>query len=142
MENNAPLPIYFIPLIVIGFVLFFALIWSFVCLLISLIGGWSRLAKHYRATITLPGTDRTGVWGMVGWASYRGTLVVRTSAQGLYLSVNPLFQIGHPPLFIPWSHMRASGSQIFRIFNFTRFEVGQPTIATLSLPGDVLQRSN
>lgn len=139
MDNSVPLPLYLIPLIIGGFIAFFVLLWSFVCLLISLIGGWWRLARHYRATLTLPGKDHSGVWGMIGLASYKGTLNVRTSPQGLYLSVNPLFQIGHPPLFIPWSHIRANGTAQFKLFNLTHFEVGQPTITTLSLPGKVLE---
>ena len=140
--NSTPFPLYLIPLIVVGFVVFFVLLWCCVCLLISLIGGWWRLARHYRATLMLPGKDHAGVWGMVGSASYRGTLNVRTSPQGLYLSVVPLFQIGHPPLFIPWSHIRANDTAKLRWWGLTRFDIGHPTITTISLPGQVLENRN
>jgi len=35
---------------------------------------------------------------MLGVASYRGTLNLKICAEGLYLQVNSLFKIAHPPL--------------------------------------------
>ena len=42
MENA---PLLLIPFIIIGFCIVFVGIWSFVCVLISLTGGWWRLAN-------------------------------------------------------------------------------------------------
>ena len=139
MNTGTPFALWMIPLILIAFVVFFVVLWSFVCLVLSVIGGWSRLTKHYRATLAPEGKDHRFVFGMVGMASYRGTLNVRTAPQGLYLTVMPIFQIGHPPLFIPWSHIHAKGSTWLGL---SRFDIGQPKIATLSLPATILTDKN
>lgn len=135
MNANTPFPLWLIPLILVGFVVVFVLIWGLVCLLISWVGGWARLARRYRATLVPEGTDHAGVVGMIGMASYRGTLNVRTSTQGLYLTVMPLFKLGHPPLFVPWSHISATGDTWLGL---ARFNIGQPTLTSLSLPAAIL----
>jgi hypothetical protein len=41
-------------------------------------------------------------------ANYRSCVTLGANARGLYLAVRPLFRIGHPPLFIPWSDVQVS----------------------------------
>ncbi len=139
MNANTPFSLWLIPLILVGFVVAFVLIWTLVCLLISWVGGWARLGRHYRATLVPEGKDHLGVFGMVGIASYRGTLNVRTTPQGLYLTVMPLFKFGHPSLFIPWSHVNATGNSWLGL---ARFDIGQPVITSLSLPSPILANRN
>jgi len=64
---------------------------------------------------------------MLGVASYRGTLNLKICAEGLYLKVNPLFKIAHPPLLIPWHDLRINSNGAM----LTSVELGNPTICTL-----------
>ena len=45
--------------------------------------------------------------GNFGAASYGGVLIFGANFQGMYLAVNPLFAILHPPLFIPWMDIQS-----------------------------------
>jgi len=107
----SPDPVWLIPAIVLGFAVVFPLFWCFVVGLVSHIGGWSRLARRFpedprTRTANREGTTHHGVSGRIGVASYRHVLTVRTTPEGLHLSVMPLFRSGHPSLFIPWSAVR------------------------------------
>ena len=104
-----------LPIILIGFPIFFVALWSFVCWLIALVGGWSGLAQRYRATSTPPpGSKKIDhTYGTLGIASYRGTLNIAIAPGGLHLSVMRIFQVGHPPLFIPWADVRVTGDTFF-----------------------------
>lgn len=124
MENASFL---LIPFIIIGFCIVFVGIWSFVCVLISLTGGWWRLAKYYRIDHEPVGKWRNGFFAMLGIASYRGTLNLKICAEGLYLKVNPLFKIAHPPLLIPWHDLRINSNGAM----LTSVELGNPPICTL-----------
>lgn len=119
--------LWLIPIIVVAFCVLFVGIWSLVCWLIAVIGGWHRLARYYRADHEPLGQWHSGLFAMLGIASYRGTLSLKVCAEGLYLQVNPLFKIAHPPLLIPWRdiEMDASGG------NFTTLKLGSPHLCTL-----------
>ncbi len=82
-------------------------IWVLVIGLVSLLSGWSRLAQHYRDFDNYQGKKLRGKFGNFGWASYGGVLILGANMQGMYLAVNFLFSIGHPPLFIPWVDIRS-----------------------------------
>jgi hypothetical protein len=87
-----------------GFAVFFAVVWMAASFVIAKISGWAALAERYRLQ---QGT-------FTGWrlhfqsgrmrltARYGGALTIGANEMGLYLAVNPLFRVGHPPLFIPW----------------------------------------
>ncbi len=92
------------PIFIIGFVG----LWIFVCFLLARIGGWSRLATHYRAPADFSGTKWEFQTGYMGWARYKGCLTIGTNREGLYLAVFPLFRVGHPPLLIPWRDITTS----------------------------------
>ncbi len=94
---------WLIPLIPVLFIVSFAALWSLVVVIISLAGGWSRLAGYYRATGPFMGQRWAWQTGWLGWARYRGILTIGADASGVYLEVMPLFRIMHPALFIPWS---------------------------------------
>ncbi len=125
-----------LPIILIGFPIFFVAIWSFVCWLIALVGGWQRLAQRYRTTNTPPPDSKKfdHTYGTLGIASYRGTLNVAITPSGLHLSVMRIFQVGHPPLFIPWADVRVTGDTFFLWIEGVALALGQPEIATLRLP--------
>jgi hypothetical protein len=136
MNNDA---FIVLPIILIGFPITFVAIWSFVCWLIALIGGWQRMAGHYRTNNPPPPGSKKfdHIFGMVGVASYRATLNVAVAPEGLYLSVMRIFGVGHPPLLIPWADVRVTGNSYLLLIEGVVVEVGQPKITTLRLPKGV-----
>jgi hypothetical protein len=104
---------WFIPLLLVLFVVSFAALWSLVLLLISAIGGWSRLAGSYRATEPFTGQRWSWQSGGLGWSRYRGVLTIGADPTGLYLDVMVLFRIAHPALLIPWSDITAEERTMF-----------------------------
>ena len=90
------------------FLAFLAGVWIVTAFLVGQIGGWAELAQVYRTTEPFPGRKRTWQCAAMRWfMSYNNCLTVGADARGLYLSIFPLFRIGHPPLLIPWSELSA-----------------------------------
>ncbi len=112
---------YIIPFL---FPIFFIGLWVMVCLLLSTIGGWSRLAEHYRSPTDFTGNKWQFQSGRLGVVNYKSCLTLGTNDAGLYLAVFPFFRMGHPPLLIPWPDIRATESQdwlfSYRDFTFTK----------------------
>ena len=89
------------------FLLLFVIAWPGTCAIISLTGGWHRLAKKFHSTSEIDGEKfrfasmslGTGLFPV----RYRHTLFVTVGRAGITMSVNFLFRVLHPPLFIPWS---------------------------------------
>ena len=83
--------------------------WIGISLLLSWIGGWRALGERYRATQRFTGAR---FWmksaGMRWGVGYRSSVNLGADSSGLFLSVFPLFRVGHPPLFIPWSDISFS----------------------------------
>ena len=100
---------WIIPLSLLGFIGF----WSFVIALTSRLGGWWRLAHYYRDFDSYYGRKLYWKSGNFGAASYGGILTFGANYQGLYLSVNFLFSMGHPALFIPWNDIQIVERQRF-----------------------------
>ena len=119
-------------LIIAGWPLFFLALWSGIVMLMSLMGGWHRLAKSY-AVAEIPAGGQSWMSGMIGIARYNRTLTVATDANGLYLNVRRIFRIGHPPLFIPWKDIRNPERSSFLARDYITFEVGTPTVARIKL---------
>jgi hypothetical protein len=93
---------------VIGwFLLLFIVAWLGTCALLSLMGGWHRLAKKFRATSEIDGEKYRFVSMSLGTGlfpvRYRNSLFVTVGRSGVALSVLFPFRVLHPPLFIPWS---------------------------------------
>jgi hypothetical protein len=84
------------------FAIYFLFLWISITFVLSLIGGWFELGRHYRATEPFRDTR----WylrrvSMRMQTSYSG-ITVGANSVGLYLAVLPFFRIAHPPLLIPW----------------------------------------
>jgi hypothetical protein len=126
-------------IIAIGFPISFIVIWSLVCWLIALVGGWERLAQRYRTNNPPPPGSKKfdHTYGTFGLASYRGTLNVAVAPDALYLSVMRIFQVGHPPLRIPWSDVRVVGDTFFLWIKGVELALGEPKMTTLRLPHDL-----
>jgi len=130
---EATQPLSLIPLIVVLFVVSFVVLWNLVVLLISAISGWRHLAGYYRAPGPFSGQKWTWQMGWFGAARYRGVLTVGADTSGLYLDVMPLFRIGHPALFIPWSDITIEDRPAF-FFPVVALQFLQVPGVTLSLP--------
>ena len=88
--------------ILIAFPVLFVGIWSFVCVLLATMSGWSGLAARFKAPPDLRGTPLPSGWASrVGFVSYRGTLSFEATPEGLIARVMRLFPF-HPPLLLPW----------------------------------------
>jgi hypothetical protein len=83
--------------------------WAGVTLLLAFFSGWTSLAKTYRGRLTTVASSvsmGSGGLNRFGFpVSYRNILNASIGAEGVELSVFPLFALGSPPLLIPWSHM-------------------------------------
>ena len=113
--------------------------WYAIIQLLSWLSGWRTLATAY-ATATAPvaGTLSRMQSGRIGAVSYRNSLNIGITPQGLYLSVLLPFRPGHAPLLIPWQafHHREDRSLLW--YKGVRFEVG-PANVRVELPARVLE---
>lgn len=123
-----------IGLIPIAFVVVFVVFWQTIVWLIGQIGGWRGLAQHFATDRQLTG-DSFGwktVW--IGWlGSYRSSVNIIVSYEGVYLRPIFFFRAGHPPLLIPWEAVTSIEETDMSIFSSTRLEIQ-------SLKGDFSQR--
>jgi hypothetical protein len=117
--------------------LVFPIFWGGTLLLLSHIGGWARLAKHYRSY----GRERGQMFYLrsarVGWVGYGSCLTFGVNDGGLQMSVLWPFRIGHPPLFIPWGEFHNIYEKrhfLFHMFDSLDADIGNPTVARVRLP--------
>ncbi|MCI1185996.1 hypothetical protein MON38_01090 [Hymenobacter sp. DH14] len=79
----------------------FAAFWCLIVKLLSL-AGWQRLAQ-YQVPAPLPGPRTSLGWAQLNGVRYQSVIRAGTQAEGLALEAFFLFQVGHPPLLIPWA---------------------------------------
>ena len=91
---------------VVVFPAFFVIAFLVISFLMSWIGGWSALARGFRAPSEFRGEKQTGQTVRMRWrAGYNYCVTVGCDATGLYLAMNWLYRVRHPPLFIPWDQI-------------------------------------
>lgn len=104
---TAPAPLWLIPLIVLGFPVVFAGIWSLVCFILAVVSGYRSLVR-FRVDVREADVGEelpTPLWAMIGLGSYRGGLLqLRASRAGLTMHVSRLFPF-HGTLRVPWEHI-------------------------------------
>ncbi len=108
MASTSDLPVWFVPLFVLGFPLAFLGLWSFVCAILATASGYRSLAAFRidRAEADEGERLESPRLATIGVSSYRGgTLSLRASRGGLTLRVLRIFPF-HPPLRIPWERIR------------------------------------
>ena len=97
----------FIILPFLVFLVSFAVLWIFICVLLSSIGGWKKLASVYRYEGRFSGRRwRFRSCRMSRYVNYNNCLIFGAGTEGLYINILPLFRIQHPPLLIPWSEIK------------------------------------
>jgi hypothetical protein len=112
--------------------------WVAVSFLFAYSSGWSQLAKQYRTSQSPPNNLSFMNSGRVGWVSFKGCLNIGVTSKGLYLSVFPLFRLGHPPLLIPWTAVISAERTKFLFQEGYRLQIGSPLITKLHLPKHAL----
>ena len=126
--------------VLVAFPFFFTAMWVGVTLLMSLIGGWGRVAKHYPAAAKPEGgRELRYVTGMFGMARYKHVLTVITTDEGLYIENRFVFRPGHPPLFIPFSAVIRPRKQTLFFWEYVAFDIGSPPLAGVRLPSKVFE---
>jgi hypothetical protein len=125
-----PALLFVIPVFVI---LFFGGLWCGISLLLSRVGGWSGLAERFPAPEQPEGKRFRSQSGRLGLVNYNRCLTIYISKGGLYLSMTPLFRVGHRPMLIPWKEIHDVETQQVLWAEFVSFQIGSPTMATLRL---------
>ena len=93
--------ILFILLIVVGFIVVFAVFWTGIVYLISRMGGWASLSEEFPATGRIQGSVfRFCSARFRAMTNYSHCLTVIVSANGLYLEPMLMFRYGHSPILI------------------------------------------
>jgi hypothetical protein len=137
-------------LLCVVFPLYFVLLWMFISWLISVFGGWGRLAPFYRVATPPFGRGFIGQTGFVGRSRYRNSLDIHVAPEGLYLAVAPIFRMGHPPLLIPWRALGPTTPQRWRNIELLEAPVSAPAaftstptaasiVTTVRLPAYILE---
>jgi hypothetical protein len=95
----------------IGFILLFAVVCAVAISLMSVLGGWHRLAGHFRDFGPPQGKRflfASMSMGPKGFqTNYGGCLTVFLGRKGIRLSVWLPFRFMHPPLLIPWTEIES-----------------------------------
>jgi hypothetical protein len=100
-------PPQLVPLLIVGNLVFFVVMWVGVLALISVLSGWGTLARQYPMPPNAGASPAAGTFSLVSAflnrSRYSGCLKVTVGPEGLGLSVLGLFRMNHPPLLIPWN---------------------------------------
>ena len=91
----------------------FPVLWIFVSWLLSHMGGWATLSRHYSANEDVP-KNMWKNWKSISIqrivlipANYSNIVKMVADDDALYLSVFVLFRIGHSTLKLPYNEMTA-----------------------------------
>jgi hypothetical protein len=135
----------------IHFLALIPLAWILISFLLSLLSGWCRLAKHYRASASesSQGNERnpsdeaefaylrTGRFSAV---TYHSCLNFRVTQRGVRIAVAFPLRLGHPPLFIPWEEFHHVRPDDVRYSHMVKVSIGRPTLVKATLPSWVRYR--
>ncbi|MDQ3821175.1 MAG: hypothetical protein M3362_26325 [Acidobacteriota bacterium] len=113
----------------LAFALIFLIAWLGSSWLIGNISGWRSLATIYPLVKSFPKKKWSSQSAQMHWFGfYNNCLNFGVDTEGVYISIWPLFRVGHPPLFIPWSDISVRERKSV-IFTFIEFEFkGLPSI--------------
>jgi hypothetical protein len=120
--------------IVIGSLLFFAVVWWLVLSIIANLGGWASLAKQFPATDAATGRKYGWQSGRFNWCDYNGCITIRVTDAGLRISMPPPFRPGHRPMFLPWSALHVIEVCDRWYGRYVTIDVGSPVVARIRLP--------
>lgn len=114
-------------------------VWASVCKIISL-AGWKQLAKRHTAFSKAEGDRYSGQYLRLGiLGNYAGCVNFHVSKKGLHISLMPIFSIGHPPLFFPWSAVRLLKQRQGFLGNRYLYDLGTPRVRRIAVHAEVHQ---
>ena len=106
----------------------FAALWLAVTALLSVLGGWLKLASRYRdpelcERVIGRFSMRSISLRLVPFlpVNYGGCVSIRLTETGIGLSVFFLFRFLHPPLLIPWTDIEEAEQDSFLWFDWVEF---------------------
>ena len=102
------------------------------------------MARDYRANSLFDGQK---LWlksaTMRRWTNYNNCVNIGANNYGLYLSVLPLFRVGHPPLFIPWADISTEAASRRLLPDIVKFSFAKqpevPVILSKKLAGRIFK---
>ena len=107
------------------FLIYFVGLWFAVSYIVGVWSGWRLLAERFRTQRTFIGTTYMWLNATMRWgAGYSNVLKVGADVDGLSLAPTPIFQIGHPPLFIPWTEIHLQSSCLLGVIRFITLTLG------------------
>jgi hypothetical protein len=108
-----------------NFIVLFPIVWVAVCILLSRMSGWHKLAEKYIRIDFVSGEKwRFRSARLRHSVGYNGCVNFYANREGLGISIFFPFRVGHPPLFIPWTDISISKeTKFFR--KMISFKVGR-----------------
>ena len=98
-----------LPKNLLGWILFI-LFWGVLCLVTSILSGWSKLARKYSGKMNNIEARYRFCWNWFGkglaGVKYGPLLTADLGSEGLGLSLLFPFRLGHPPILIPWKFIK------------------------------------
>ena len=108
-----------------NFIVLFPIVWVAVCILLSRMSGWHKLAEKYIRIDFVSGEKwRFRSARLRHSVGYNGCINFYANREGLGISVFFPFRVGHPPLFIPWTDISISKETKF-LRKMISFKVGR-----------------
>jgi hypothetical protein len=123
-------------------ILFWAVIWCGIGLVLRSVSGWGLLARRFRATE--PWNGKSWGWQSArfrGFWRYNRNLRFGANPESLYLSANVFFLCFHPALRIPWSEIEVKPGKIFfGIFEVAHLRIGRQEQVNVRIFGKLVSR--
>jgi hypothetical protein len=107
------------------FYVVFPIIWIAICIILSRMSGWHKLAQKYPRIDFVSGEKWRFRSAKLRYSvGYNSCVNFVANREGLGISIFFVFRVGHPPLFIRWTDIEISKeTRLFR--NLIRFTVGR-----------------
>jgi hypothetical protein len=123
------------------FAIFFFALWALVSFIISMASGWNVLSRRfYCAKGTFRGETRTFQSARMGFlTNYGSCLSIGADQSGLYMSIFPIFRLGHPPLLIPWGEITVLPGETGLIFKQRTFSLGRQEAISLRISASLVE---
>jgi hypothetical protein len=128
-------------LILLGVLLIAALVAALVYFILFVVknlsgttGGWRQLAETYATTHTPAGESAVRQTVQIGAVTYKRCATLTVAEEGLYVS------IWRKTALIPWREFKGIGEATLYWRKVPLFTVGDPTVATMTLPVLIFQR--
>ena len=119
---DGEMPAYWIPVIALGGLVFFCLLWIAIMWIMSR-SGWRRFASGLECA-TAPDGCRAHVTNLTfgGLASYNNVVTGVFGPQGIHLRTWRIFGMFHPPLLIPWELLQQGRPRSYLIVTLYELE--------------------